>query len=217
MAWSRVSKRRRQSAPTTRGSDNARKESSGHRDLAASLKTWPGALVASGITLLVVAVVTLGVATGVQASKKVSDFGIDFYQGEEILGGSGDSFTDILGQGKPVVLNFFGGSCPPCRFEMPDLERVHRRRGDEFFLLGLDVGIHFGLGTRQSALALIEQLGVTYPAGAPKGNSPVVRYAVRSLPHTIFFDSQGEVYRRWEGTINEIQLDAIISEMLRQG
>ena len=163
---------------------------------------------------MAIALVAFGMYTGVREAGRVSDFGVELYQGQEVLGDADDlRFVDVLSQGKPVILNFWGGSCPPCRFEMPDLQAAYDDHQDDVVLLGLDVGVHFGLGTRQSALRLLDELDVTYPAGAPLNNRPVVDYGVASLPFTIFFGSDGEIARRWEGTINEQQLNGVISEL----
>ena len=46
-----------------------------------------------------------------------SDLAFTLYQGSEVLG-EGNLMVGIL-QGKPLVLNFRAGLCPPCQAEMP--------------------------------------------------------------------------------------------------
>ena len=46
-----------------------------------------------------------------------SDLAFTLYQGSEVLG-EGKLTVDSL-QGKPLVLNFWAGLCPPCQAEMP--------------------------------------------------------------------------------------------------
>jgi len=181
------------------------------------LSRHSGAFIIGGTIVLAVALVAFGMYTSVREAGRVSDFTINLYQGEEVLGSDEDlRFVDILSQGKPVVLNFWGGSCPPCRFEMPDLQAAYDAHQDDIVMLGLDVGVFFGLGTEQTALRLLDELDVTYPTGAPRGHRPVIDYGISSLPFTIFFDSGGEIARRWEGTINERQLNGVISDLLQR-
>ena len=85
--------------------------------------------------------------------------------------------------------------------------------GDEVLFLGMDVGEYLGLGTRDSARALLEELGVTYPAGVPLGVDAVRGYSVTSLPMTIFFTSYGEPLTNWPGAINEDQLAEIVERL----
>lgn len=144
----------------------------------------------------------------------VSSFGVSLYQGEEILGGSELNFNDVLDQGKPVVLNFWGGDCPPCRAEMPAFQRVYEDHKDEVIFLGLDAGGFMQLGTRQQALDLLAELNITYPAGAPPNRTPLVNYSVFSLPSTIFINANGDVTQRRVGAMSEAQLRSFINKLL---
>ncbi len=164
-------------------------------------------------------VVLLGVIafnTSEQELAKASDFEFEVYQGQETIGGPTVNFDEVLAIGKPTVLNFWAGNCPPCRAEMPDLQRAYDTFQDEITFLGLDVGAYTGLGSRRSGLALLDELNVSYPAGEPPTRRPVNNYNVNAMPTTIFFDANGEVFRRWEGLISGPQLNAILQEMVPQ-
>jgi thiol-disulfide isomerase/thioredoxin len=94
-----------------------------------------------------------------------ADFQITVYQGESVLDGDEVQFSELLRQGKPVVLNLWAGLCPPCRLEMPDLQAVSKEFSDEVVLFGLDVGPFTNLGTSEDGQRLIQELGVSYPVG----------------------------------------------------
>jgi thiol-disulfide isomerase/thioredoxin len=172
-----------------------------------------GGLITAAIVVAVVLLVGLGTWAAARDTAEASDFRVQLYRGADVLGSSEVNFADVLAQGKPVILNFWGGSCPPCRFEMPALQRTYEGHRDEVTLLGLDVGIYFGLGTRRTALALLDELDITYPSGAPTDDGPVRGFGVTGLPTTVFFDSRGKAVRRWEGVITAPQLESIIAEL----
>jgi thiol-disulfide isomerase/thioredoxin len=85
------------------------------------------------------------------------DFPISVYQGEGILGGKEVKFSQTLAQGKPVVLNFYAGLCPPCRLEMPDFEATYGKYRDRVIFFGLDIGPFIGLGSREEGQALLKE------------------------------------------------------------
>jgi len=173
-------------------------------------------LIVFSVTTVVVGLIGIGIfqiATGAGAA---SNFNFRVYQGEETLGDSNVNFASLLGDGRPVVLNFWGGDCHPCRAEMPALQSVHDAHKDEMLLLGLDVGVFFGLGTRQSALTLLNELDITYPAGGATNSTPMNDYVIDALPSTVFFGGDGEVFQRFSGAIREDQLESIVSAMLKE-
>lgn len=135
------------------------------------------------------------------------------YQGSETLGGSRVDLGAVLGQGKPVVLNFFAGLCPPCRAEMPGFERVWQRYRDQVVLLGADIGPFLALGSHEDAKRLLAELKITYPAAYVEENV-VSRYRIVGMPTTIFYDAQGNEVGRHTGLMTEDQLQQVVSALI---
>jgi len=144
--------------------------------------------------------------------KLASDLAFTLYQGADILG-EGNLTVGSL-QGKPLVLNFWAGLCPPCRAEMPDLQEFYDENQDRVNLLGIDVGQFTGLGNQDSAKALLKELNVTYPAGFSSDGGVMRDYKILGMPTTVFIDSKGEVFRSWGGVLNNDTLTRITNEMI---
>lgn len=142
------------------------------------------------------------------------DQGLSFtlYQGADVLGEGNLTVSSL--QGKPLVLNFWAGLCPPCRAEMPDLQEFYEENKDRVNLLGIDVGQFTGLGNQEAAKALLEELNVTYPAGFINDGGVMRDYKILGMPTTIFIDSKGETFRHWGGVLNNDVLTRVTDEML---
>lgn len=143
------------------------------------------------------------------------DFPFSVYQGTDTLGGEEAKFSTLFGRGKPVVLNFWAGLCPPCRAEMPGFQRVHNEMGDQFILLGLDIGPFVGLGSREEGRALLSELNITYPAATTFEASTVAKYNVRGMPTTVFLTSNGEIFDTHTGFLNEETLRNKLQRLLQ--
>ena len=143
-----------------------------------------------------------------------NDFAFTLYQGQEPLGAETLNFSDL--QGKPVVLNFWAGLCPPCRAEMPEFQEFYDEYHDRVVLLGIDVGRFTSLGNRDDAQGLLMALGVTYPAGFTEDPAIMRNFRVLGMPTTVFVDSEGKIFRSWTGALNLKTLSEIADEMLSQ-
>ena len=135
------------------------------------------------------------------------------YQGAEILGGKAVDLGAVIGHGKPVVLNFFAGLCPPCRAEMPGFERVYKRHLGQFLLVGADIGPFVGLGSHDDATRLLAELGITYPAGYVE-NNPVEQVGIAGMPTTIIYDATGHEVARHTGLVTEDQLEQEVGALV---
>jgi thiol-disulfide isomerase/thioredoxin len=91
-------------------------------------------------------------------------------------------------RGRPTVVNLWATWCPPCRREMPALQRAQASRPDTHFIF-VNQGesaeqVHRYL--RHSGLALRQVLL------DPKGQASA-RFSQSALPTTLFFDAQGRL------------------------
>ncbi len=162
---------------------------------------------------ILLGVLTVTAACGSQPMKPAPDFQFDVYQGADSLGEDQLNFSDL--QGKPVVLNFWAGLCPPCRAEMPDFQRFHDGYGDRVHVFGLDVGPYTGLGSEQNALDLLSDLGITYPTGNTSKGQVILDYEVLFMPSTFFVTADGKIYKEWNGGLLNLEtLVEVTSEMM---
>ena len=119
-------------------------------------------------------------------------------------------------RGKPVVLNFWAGLCPPCRAEMPEFQTFADEYDGRAVLVGVDLGQFFALGSEEQAIALLNELGITYPAGSTDDGNLVRELGVLGLPATFFIAADGSLHRKWQGVLNGDKLAEITDEMLAQ-
>ena len=112
-----------------------------------------------------------------------------------------------------MVLNFWAGLCPPCRAEMPDLQRFYEESQDEVVMLGMDVGRFNNLGGRGDAKKLLNELDITYSAGFTRDGSVMREYEVISMPTTVFINSKGEAFHSWSWVISRDILVSLTDSM----
>ncbi len=162
-----------------------------------------GAAVVAIVVLIAFAVATSSGSSGVGAS--APDFEFSMYQGVEEIGFREGKLSSLHG-GRPMVLNFWAGLCPPCRAEMPQFQAFYEESKDEILVLGIDIGPFMGLGSKRDADALLRELGVTYPAGWTDDGSVPRKFGVTGMPTTVFIKSNGEIFERAVGAIDANRL-----------
>ena len=94
-------------------------------------------------------------------------------------------------RGQVVLLNFWAPACPPCRIEMPQLEKIHRRYAGR----GLQViGITEMDPSREQVLGALKNVLVTYPILLDPGARIGSLYAIAAHPTSIVVDARGLVH-----------------------
>ena len=92
-------------------------------------------------------------------------------------------------RGKLVVLNFWATWCPPCRLEMPAMERLYQEFRDK----GLEiVAVNF-MESRDQVQAFAEERKLTYPMLLDGKAEIAEQYGVMRLPETVLIGRKGEV------------------------
>jgi len=113
--------------------------------------------------------------------------------------------------GKVVLVNFWATWCPPCRLEMPGIDRVWRDRRDAGFVV---IGIATDETGEAGVRAFVAGRGVTYPIAM--ATPAVVRAfgGYRGLPTSILIDRAGRIRYRITGFYVEPALRAAVSRLL---
>ncbi len=144
------------------------------------------------------------------------DFVTKLYHGQENLGAEQLEFSQLLSQGKPVVLNFWAGLCPGCRIEMPRLQAVYDdpEYKDKLVMYGLDVGQFTHLGDKEDALSLLHELDIHYATGYTDDAQVVRDYRLLTMPSTYFINADGEIARVYRGVIPEETLEELLEELI---
>ena len=145
---------------------------------------------------------------------RVGDFEIVAYQTGAGLTDERMQFSSVLDAGLPVVLNFWAGLCPPCRAEMPEFQEVYDEYRDRILMLGIDLGPFTGLGNSDQGRALLNELGVSYPAGTTEDSDVVARFQVLGMPTTLFVTADGGVVAKWTGILTKEKLIEHVEELL---
>ena len=147
-------------------------------------------------------------------TKQAPDFSILTYQSGDVLNAQTLQFSSLL-HGKPIVLNFWAGQCPPCRAEMPDFERMAQKYKGQVLILGIDVGPFTQLGSREDGRNLLKELNITYAAGTTDDSTVPARYGVLGMPTTVLIKPDGTIIRTSLGKLTGEQIEAAIQELLK--
>lgn len=146
--------------------------------------------------------------------KPAPDFDIILYQGEGVSG-SRMRLSHLWGRGRPVVVNFWAGLCPPCRAELPDFQRLYdENAAGTFSLIGVDIGSFIGLGSREEGKALLQELGIRFLAGTVLDARPVSAYQILGMPTTVFITAEGKILKRHVGLLTRGQMNMFVAELI---
>lgn len=125
----------------------------------------------------------------------------------------GSPFDLASTRNKIVVLNLWATWCGPCRFEIPELQRMH----DTYAERGLDViGVSVDEGAADEVKSFIAEHKMTYPQVLdPQGKlANILETSV--LPTTVVLDRTGKILWKKYGAIeaNDAELKAVIEKAL---
>lgn len=147
-------------------------------------------------------------------------------EGEKLTPAVDFNLTDQYGKehtlsqykGKTIFLNFWGTWCPPCRAEMPDIQKLYEEYDQE----GEDALIILGvaapnLGKEKSEDGIknfLEENGYTYPVLMDINAELFQAYGISSFPTTLMIDRDGNLFGYATGQLSEETMRSIIQQTL---
>lgn len=130
---------------------------------------------------------------GLEQGEYAPDFTLQNMEGESV------SLSDYRGE-KKVMLNFWATWCPPCRAEMPDMQKVYENR-DDMVILAIN------LTETETGVATVKQFqnefGLTFPILLDLDVSVASRFDIKPVPTSFLIDSTGKIEHVSLGPMNE--------------
>jgi len=124
------------------------------------------------------------------------------------LDGKSVSLYDLMknpkGQGRVVIMDFWATWCPPCRQEVPHLQKLHDTYADKGLAV---VGVSVDRGGAGDVKPFVKENKVTYTILLDSQNQAAPVYGVRGIPATFIIDKKGVIRASYVGFSPEIAAD----------
>lgn len=139
---------------------------------------------------------TAGKVPAPQQGFLAPDFELKSLAGETI------KLSDLRGQA--VLVNLWATWCPPCRAEMPTIEKIYNEyKGQGFVVLAVNMTYQ---DTFANIAPFIDEYGLTFPILLDDTSAVGTAYQLHSLPSSFFIDR--------EGVISEVVIGGPMAEAL---
>lgn len=127
----------------------------------------------------------------------------------EDIDGNQVSLSDFAG--KPVLINFWASWCPPCRVEMPELQRVYKAQQDSgFAILAVNLLYQDNL---DDVYDFFRQTKISFPTLLDEHGTVAATYRVGSLPTSVFVDTGGRIHLIQVGPMTQTFVESVLQEI----
>jgi cytochrome c biogenesis protein CcmG, thiol:disulfide interchange protein DsbE len=125
-------------------------------------------------------------------------------------------------RGKVVLLNIWATWCPPCRAEMPSMERLHKKlEGTDFRIAAVSVDGDAFYPQEQAGpkdiMAFADNLGLTFDILHDPSGGIRKSYDIFGVPESYLIDRNGVIVKRvigaanWDDPINEMLIKRLLN------
>ena len=144
-------------------------------------------------------------STGLNKGDLAPDITMTNLDGEEV------KLSDF--RGKKVVLNFWATWCPPCRAEMPHMQKYYEENKEEQNLEIIGFNMTFSGDSIEKVEQFIESYKLTFPIFTTFDDNVTNQYKVMYMPTTYIIDEAGRIQNQVRGPVDEESLAFYIEEM----
>ncbi|WP_339228741.1 TlpA disulfide reductase family protein [Oceanobacillus sp. FSL K6-2867] len=131
---------------------------------------------------------------GLERGMIAPDFEVMTLNGEQV------KLSDY--RGERVLLNFWATWCPPCRAEMPDMQKLYEE--EDVTILALNMTETENNVERVEEF--IDELGLTFPVLMDETSDVMTSYKVQVYPTSYMIDSNGRIQYITLGAMNYDQM-----------
>lgn len=120
-------------------------------------------------------------------------------------------------RGRVVLINFWATWCPPCRAEMPSMQRLKDKlTGQPFTILAVDMG-----ESEEAVQGFLKEIPVNFTILLDKDGSALKAWKVFAFPTSFLVDKKGAVRyatfgaKEWDDADALSKIDELLSEPVK--
>lgn len=98
-------------------------------------------------------------------------------------------------KGKKVMLNFWTTWCPPCKAEMPDMQKFYTEEGDKIQILAVNIDPEYDVA------GFVEKMKINFPILLDEDDKVMNAYQILTIPTTFFIDEKGVIQNKFMGAM----------------
>lgn len=113
--------------------------------------------------------------------------------------------------GKPVFLNFWASWCPPCKAEMPAIQKAYESYGDQvvFYAVNVTAG-----DIKEEALNFMKSNHYEMPILFDYDGKAANLYRTKTIPTSFFIDKNGVIKVKHIGPMNGDQIESYLKKVM---
>ena len=112
-------------------------------------------------------------------------------------------------KGKKVFLNFWATWCPPCRGEMPDIEKIYQEYKDkDLVVLTVNLG-----EDKNTVEKFIKENKYNFSILLDTKNEASNKYGIAAIPASYFIDKEGNIATKKVGSMSYEQMKNYIEQL----
>jgi thiol-disulfide isomerase/thioredoxin len=120
------------------------------------------------------------------------------------LDGTNSRLFDMMGH--PILINYWATWCPPCREELPLIQKRLDKYGPDLVVLAVNAG-----EDSETVKNYINENGFTFPVLLDPEWKVEALFGVMAYPTSVFIDREGIIQARYVGGLS----DSILDEYLK--
>ncbi|WP_233548109.1 TlpA disulfide reductase family protein [Rummeliibacillus sp. POC4] len=143
--------------------------------------------------------------SGLKVGQTAPDFTLKTLDGKEA------KLSDY--RGKKVILNFWATWCPPCKAEIPHMEKYYKKSAKDDNVEILAVNLKKSDKDEDYIKDFVKSYDMTYPVLLDTDGEQQEQYQIVTIPTTYFIDTKGKIQTTITGPMDQKKMSDIIANI----
>jgi len=143
--------------------------------------------------------------SGVEISQYAPDFTLKTLEGKKV------KLSDY--RGKKIILNFWTTWCPPCKEEIPQMEKYYKSLNKKDNVEILAVNLTSADKSKEYIKEFAESYDITYPILLDKKGEQQKQYEIVNIPTTYFINEKGQIKQIIKGPMDRKMMEYAMSSL----